>query len=122
MQLVRAHFGFFAIVRWFADSFKLKIVLPNARRRQLSIQLQAEVPIMRWILSLFFGLLPIHTGCRGSATAAYVVTPGKNLRVLFIGNSLTHEQQSAAHSSGTSRCGRSARASSEIGPIAWHKS
>jgi hypothetical protein len=38
---------------------------------------------------LFFALLPIHTGCRGSATAAYVVTPGKNLRVLFIGNSLT---------------------------------
>ena len=38
---------------------------------------------------LILGFLLSHAGCRGSATAAYVFTPGKNLRVLFIGNSLT---------------------------------
>jgi len=38
---------------------------------------------------LILGFLLSHAGCRGSATAAYVFAPGKNLRVLFIGNSLT---------------------------------
>ena len=38
---------------------------------------------------LIFGLLLSHTGFPGSSTAAYAFTPGKSLRVLFIGNSLT---------------------------------